>query len=522
VSAADAQAEPTGAKTTIGRAPWSIWVLTAAFVALCATWSLLTPQFLAPDESAHFASSVRVSQGFSWPDPGTARFPAAVEAAQAEARTPHDQRSTLESLLADHPGEGQRFDQMTQHPPLYYLLTGGILALPGIDRLSWDIGMLSARLLGAVLAAPLIWLAWNGIGSLLRSRKAGVLAAVAVFAVPQLPQTMGVVTNDSLAILSAWVVVWLSIRVLKGDRRLRTIVALGIAFGVGCLTKGTVLPLGILLVLAPLLGVPSEPTTRRWRNVVLALGTAFVVGGWWWLRNIVIFRALQPRGLVEERVAPDPGSLSIGYYIDEVWNTTPTTFWGWFGRVNVPLPEPVIDVVTIACLLLVAVGAFRIRQSLPYAITLAAPVLLTVIFFVNTSWSAYAASGAVRGLHGRYFFTVLLALIALSALSVANITRTRPARRALTIVVTVGSVGMTFGGLGVAFLGLYADDRYRQWREGLSAWLNDYSPLPTALTLAVPATFAALLAIGLILSARDVRRGATAQVNPDQFTPTTA
>ena len=483
-------------------APRVIWVLTAAMMLLTATWSLLTPQFLAPDESAHFASSVRLSEGFSWPDPATARFPASVEAAGEEARVPHSHRSTLSDLDRAHPGEGDRFDQMTQHPPLYYILTGGALATPGVGELVWDQAMLIARLVGALLAAPLVWLTWNTVTSLTKSSRMGTVAAFSIFAVPQLPQTMGVVTNDSLAILAAWATTWLAVKILCGDRRWPQIVGLGVAFGFGCLVKGTVLPLGILLLLVLLLGAGGEKWSRRLAQTAVALAVAFVTGGWWWARNVLLFGTLQPDGLVQDPGAPPANGPSVGHYIDEVWSTTPTTFWGWFGRVNVPLPELLVDVLTISCALVVIVGTFRSRETLRSSAVLAAPVILATVLFVRTSWVAYEDTGAVRGLHGRYFFPVLLAIVAIAAIAAANIMVTRSARRAFGHAVVGGAAALTITGLGVAFLGFYAGNAYGNWRVGLDVWLHSYSPVPSVVTLGVPFVALASLALAIVMYLR--------------------
>ena len=123
----------------------------------------------------------------------------------------------------------------------------------------------------------------------------------------------------------------------------------------------------------------------------------------------------------------------LGHYIDELWFTTPTTFWGWFGRVNVPLPEPLVDVLTISCLLLLAVGLFRRRATIRTVLVFASPVVLTAVLFLRVSWGAYVDTTVVRGLHGRYFFTVVLALIVLAAIAVANVVERPGPRRVLGI-----------------------------------------------------------------------------------------
>ncbi|MCR2813588.1 DUF2142 domain-containing protein [Microbacterium sp. zg.Y1084] len=472
---------------------------------LCGTWALLTPQFLSPDESAHFSTSVRVSEGFTWPEPGAARFPAAVEAAQAERRTPHDQRSTLARLMATQPGNGERVDQMTQHPPLYYLLTGGALAVPGVKDLVWDQSMMITRLLGALLAAPLVWLSWNAIATLTRSRAMGLVGAVAVFAVPQLSQTMAAVTNDSLAVLMAWTVTWLAIKVLRGDRRLTTLIALGLVFGAGCLVKGTVVPLGLLVALAPWFSEGGATSwTRRLRDSAIPLVVAFAAGGWWWARNLLLYRTLQPHGFIAESKGWEEGAgPNLSEYIDEVWRVTPTTFWGWFGRVNVPLSNILVDTLTVSCLLLLAIGLFR-KQMRTLALVLSAPVAATALLFIRTSWSTYAEGGTVRGLHGRYFFTVLLLLIALAAIAASNVIRDRSARVALAMVVCAGTAMLTLAALAIAGLGFYADSDLSAWLEGLKLWLDSYSPLPRWATLAVPAATVPFLVLGTALAARTI------------------
>lgn len=501
------------ARYSPGRAPLFVWMLTAAFMLLCVTWSLLTPQLLAPDESAHLSTSVRVSEGFSWPDPGDATFPASVEALSTEVRIPHDARSTLAELAEQHPGAGERPDQMTQHPPLYYILAGGVLAAPGVKDLVWDQSLLLVRLLGALFAAPLVWLSWNGIATLTRSRRFGAVAAFVPFGVPEIAQTMGVTTNDSLVILMAWLTTWVAIKVFVGDRRPLVLAALGAAFGAGCLVKGTMLPFGLLVVLVLFFGANRpERWGRRLLETVWPLGVALVFGGWWWIRNLIVFGNLQPYGMIVDSPGwPAGKGPELGHYIDELWFTTPTTFWGWFGRVNVPLPEPLVDVLTISCLLLLAVGLFRRRATIRTVLVFASPVVLTAVLFLRVSWGAYVDTTVVRGLHGRYFFTVVLALIVLAAIAVANVVERPGPRRVLGSVVIGASALLAVGGLGEAFLGFYAHNLPAQWRDGLHVWLRQYSPLPALLTVAVPALFLVAFAIAVVLGYRAILGGRLAQ-----------
>lgn len=488
------------------RTPPAVWWLTAAFALLCATWSVLTPPLLAPDETAHLSGVLRLTDGFEWPSPADTRMPEYLAELGTERSLPPDERSTLPERAEQFPGDSDRVDQMTQHPPLYYLIGSAVVNAVGADEWRWDRAVLLIRLLGAILAAPLVWLAWSTVARLTGSRKAGIVGASVVFLVPGLAQMLGVINNDTLAILIGSVVAWLSIRVLTGDRRGVTLAGLGVAFGLAGLAKGTLIAFGALVILALLFGRgrPESWTSRLWQTAWPLL-VAFVFGQWWWVRNLLTYGTLQPYGFLVEEKPWAPGTApNLGSFIEEMWRVTPTTFWGWFGRVSAPLPQILVDLLMVTCLLVVVVGMFRYRRDLRVVLIIAAPIVITLVLMLRVSWGAYVDSGGFRGMHGRYFYPVLIPIIALAALAALNLVREHGARRVFGVGAVVMSAIMPFVGLWTLFVYVYADGNVFAIRRGLGYWVSDVSPVPPVVSLALPVLFAITLAVGMTLAARSL------------------
>ncbi|MBA8816657.1 MFS family permease [Microbacterium halimionae] len=488
------------------RAPLLVWVLTAALIFVCATWSILTPPLLAPDETSHLSSVLRVANDLSWPDPGEARIPEYVTLLSDEWEEAPSERSILSDLATQYPNASDRVDQMTQHPPLYYVIAAGVVNVFDAQDWRWDQAVLLARLLGAVLASPLVWLAWSATRTLTRSRKAGIVAAMGIFVVPGFAQMLGVTNNDTFAILMGSIVAWLSIKILCGDRRRSVLLGLGIAFGITGLAKGTLLAYGVLVVLALIFGArhPRAWPQRLWQ-ATWPLLVSLVFGQWWWIRNIVLFGTLQPYGYLLSDTTWAPGTgPSILDFIDEMWRVTSATFWGWFGRVNAPLPQILVDFATVTCVVLVVTGLLRRKNTLRTAAILASPIVVSAILMLRVSWGAYAETTEYRGLHGRYFYPFIVLGLALAALAISNIVRERSARVALGLGTIAASVFMAFFGLAVSGIYFYGDDLWAQWRGALTNWIFHSSSLPAGTTIVIAGLACALLIAGAVMSVRAI------------------
>lgn len=518
----DSRAQATERPPVSGRERLVLWLIAAAFLAVLGLWSVLTPIYGAPDEHAHINSAIRLTAGFDWPAPGEARMDPMVMAAREEASLPASDRSTFAELAESNSGKSG-VDQMTQHPPLYYVLAAGFLNVIDFMQLRADVAFTALRLAGLVFMLPLPFLAWDATRRLTRSPKAAVVAAAAVFAVPQLAHIASSVSNDGLTILLCSVVAWLAVRVMTGDARWRVIIAIGVALGAALLTKGTSLPLVPFVIATLLIWPRDERMARRLVRAAVASVIAFVLGGWWWLRNLVVFRDLQPSGLAGSRKTvpwePGTGPDLVGY-LDLMWSRLSLSFWGDFGRLQYALPQFVTDVLTLAALAAVIAYFFvRDRNRLRMYILASLPAMLSVMLVVNT-WRHYVRTQLTGGMQGRYYFVIIVVLIVMSAVAWHRLVA--PQRRVMagTVLLAVFA-GVAVLGVIREYTGVYENDLYRLTRKGISAWIS-LSPAG-----AWGIVFAGGLALGLgvaafVLAVRYVRTRTVAPVSAEAPRPVPA
>ncbi len=93
----------------------------------------------------------------------------------------------------------------------------------------------------------------------------------------------GAINNDNLVYLVATLTIYLLLRQIQEGPSLKLNVVLGIILGVGLMTKTytgfLALPVGAWVI-----------TDRRtWRYVPIVLALTIVIGGWWYLRNILVY-----------------------------------------------------------------------------------------------------------------------------------------------------------------------------------------------------------------------------------------
>ncbi|WP_261559521.1 glycosyltransferase family 39 protein [Frankia tisae] len=253
-------------------APPTIWAITLLFTAVLAGWSVMMPQYHAPDEPNHVDAVMRLVEGKGWPHPGhvvvtrggvgailaapygSGKRPRDLSAGPftAAQATPRDQRPSWEELERT-PAPRGGIQQIVQHPPLYYWVNAVILkAIPdGGDNLHWDkiIGIL--RLVSVAMVAPLPLLAWAGAHRLSDgSRVAGTCAALVPLAIPELAHIGSSVNNDNLLILTAGLATVGIVYVLRGDTSLRTAAWTGSFLGLALMTKSLAIVLVPMAVLA--------------------------------------------------------------------------------------------------------------------------------------------------------------------------------------------------------------------------------------------------------------------------------
>lgn len=420
-------------RDSLRRVPLLVWLLTALHVALMVAFAFLYPPYTQFDEAQHVDGVVAVAYNHTWPAPGKRVLSQAIVlTADADIKgedhkpfsddptTPRSQRRSFASLDAQKPADNpDLLNQMVQHPPGFYGLAAGALKLvPGSNGWAYDKTVLFLRLLCALLVAPVPLLAYAFVRVVGGAARVGTTAAALPLLAPQLERVGASVNNDSLLILATSVCTVLLARVMRDDLRWRTAVWLGVALGIALFTKG------FALVLIPCVAV-AYLVKRRWLLGLGSLAVAFVLGGWWWLHNLVVYGRIQPDGIPGLRArilgpaTPDK-PLSLGDFLWGTYLRLSVRFWGSLG-INYAAPETFPKVLThvLAALSLVLLVAAFVRWR-PLRGTLAVSALLpflgTLAIVVAGIWGTYSYSRAFGGAQGRYLFGVMAALSAVAAL----------------------------------------------------------------------------------------------------------
>lgn len=437
-----------------------------AFGALAAVWSVVAPLGESPDEPAHLALVLHLADGSGYPSYDGLRSPRATDRlcttyAAVTRACPRPGEVVTATSFRRHPADdapdkatrpawddaggavrGRRANQMAQHPPLYYQSMAMVLRAErwlGGGPWSADRELALLRLANAMLLVPLPGLAWWA------ARRAGLddtvalTAALVPFAIPMVTHIGAALNNDNLLTLAGALLVALLAGVARGDRSLRTAVAVGLVAGVALLTKASAVVFPPVIALAYLLAarrgaIPSGhrvgPTGGSgWRRALGPLGLAgavtAVVAGWWYvgvrLRTGQFAPTTEDDRLTEALRSPG-FEASTGRFLGEFARTMDQRFWGSFGWYTVRLSTGLTYAVTAVAAALVAaafVGPRRTTEPADASVgptmgepavdritlgLLLLPFAALAVFVAQHAWVLYARTSRFPFMQGRYLF----------------------------------------------------------------------------------------------------------------------
>lgn len=495
-----------GWRALFGAVPRAVWAVLALHTLLLLVYTVLVPVYRAPDEYKHIHYALHLSRGEPLPDlndlylskdiDGTVHWlgfraaePRPLPASEATIRS---QRPTFEE--AKPLGQdGRGANQMTQHPPLYYFVLGWTLRLtPTIDAWSFDQVVGYLRLLNVPLAIPLPLLAFAATRRLVGGNgPAPVAAAVAGLAVPQFFHIGGSVNNDNLFNLAAGVLAVALVFVALGDLSLRTAGCVAATFGLALLSKGFALALPPWIVAAYALGWLRRRGRPPVVPLLVALGASTLVGGWWWVRNIMRYGALQPaaHGLsFREDFAADPSH----YWLELFTPFLLERWWGSFGWVDNPLPWSAV-VAAWVVLGIGVVGAFVLVSTrdpgsrLDIAV-MVLPTVLTLAVVAYGGWRTYASTGVPAAVQGRYLYAGLVGLLSAGVIGYSRLLRGAAGWLPLLVLAGVGAMHLS---ALFTILGLYwGPDTSVNLEAGLAlvAWSPWSERVLAAMAVAVAGT----------------------------------
>ncbi|MBT1543732.1 glycosyltransferase family 39 protein [Curtobacterium aurantiacum] len=486
--------------------------ITVAFAAVLAVWAVVTTTYKAPDEPTHVDAVLHLAVGDGWPEPGAMHYLNAVHDTQiSNMRQSTDANATWGELLREFPGvHPTSIDQMSQHPATYYALAAGVLHLVHFEDLRWDLAVMALRLFDALLVLPLPFLAWATVRRLTRSPRAALVGGAAVFALPEVASIGASVTNDALMLPLAGALVYFVVRLLTGDLRVRTTIWIGLLLGAMLLVKGTALPAIPFVGIAVMAAGCSRATV--WRNALRTLwtlGIAAAVGGWWWLRNILVYHDIQPDGMAGARppmAFPAGTAASPEVFLRDYWNGVTRTFWGSVGGLTqFQLAQVLIDGLTIASLVGIVVWGFRRGPSLRPAVVLASFPVILIALHLQSGWGGYVRSTIVAGTQGRYYYPTLIALIALSALAWRRVTVTAAGATRLAVGMSIAAMAIALYGVVYALRAFGRDAAF--WVDEFAVGRFDrYGMVPAGTNFTLVAVAAVALTVTAVLLVRFMRR----------------
>jgi 4-amino-4-deoxy-L-arabinose transferase-like glycosyltransferase len=541
VSETDADAPPEGvdrasaAARWTGRWPRRLWLLVALQALLMLGTTVLYPAFQNPDEYAHVDYVIAHRDGQWFDGPGQRQFQSGV--VKADSLVPNIQwrlhvaqpplaRSARASFdaLGTAPQNAERTNQMVQHPPLYYgLAVGYSFLIPHFSQQPFDWQVFWLRFLSMLLLLPVPLLIFGTARRIGGSQNLALLAALIPLSIPTYLRTGASVTNDSLLVLVCTVLLALLVRVAWGDLSRRTAIWVGLVWSAALLTKGFALALPPAIVLAYLLGARgglAERVRTAWRPAAGSGGIGAALGGWWWVRNLSVYGAVQPQGfgdisdtLRQTTFGRDrPGGTDVAFFKSFVLLLAQRG-WGSIGLLDNPgLDNRLlwsmsgIFVLVLVFGLVVAVRPLRDRfaMSMPNrwnlgrAVLLVPPTMLILGVPYVGSRTAYLQGQQLAGIQIRYLLPALLGQVLLAAVALHVMAR-RLDRWLAPVLLTGAVVFLALSPNEVLDLEMSSSSPSYQIRMGDAfRFVVGWAPFPTALAVCLLILTVVVTLVGLV------------------------
>ncbi|GAB3603780.1 DUF2142 domain-containing protein [Microbacterium aureliae] len=436
---------------------WGAVAATAMLAAALLSWAVVTPGMRGPDEPNHIATAVELFETGEYPPPGTSPFPVSVRASYPWFGFPGAQEvfpsaGPVGTLPAEPPSlselriageataDASVTNQITQHPPLYYILLAGSIHALSLEETAVTGAVMIMRLLSGALLLPIPAL----VGATCRRLGLPPTAQLVAMFVPaawiQFSHINALVGNGSLLILASTVSLALMVRVATGDMRVRTALMLGGALACALWTKGYALA----LLLPALLAYAWRWRADRGRIWLPMLSGALVtcLGLIWYVRALISQGTLQPTAH-PDRVIPfawEPLVPWLGRFAHDLSGS----MWMNLGWLETPVQPAALHIAaSLGAIAIGAIGVWRLRRRPVVVIILLAAIALTLAIFAVGSARHWLWNGTIRAAQGRYLHGTVLAFAVLIA---AGLPRRRwvaigaPALAALAVV-----AGVVFG-----------------------------------------------------------------------------
>lgn len=176
-----------------------------------------------------------------------------------------------------------------QHPPLYYLLLAPILSTD--SEFSFTAQLFSIRLISFLFAIVGVIFGLLAIQPFKNNIQNNSIVGFILYPVilPMFFIEFTRIGNDSLCLFFVGLLTYLFSIWIKDEYSIKKSIIIGVALGFGLLTKALFLPIlfSIIIFLLFRLWVGEEYRIDRFRSAMLILISALMVGGGWYLNNLI-------------------------------------------------------------------------------------------------------------------------------------------------------------------------------------------------------------------------------------------
>ncbi|HEY5456248.1 MAG TPA: DUF2142 domain-containing protein [Acidothermaceae bacterium] len=494
-----------------------VGLATVMFYGIMMIWACVTPDFRAPDEPQQVSTTLRLAYVHSYPAPGDARIYLPVKASYADVgfggiglntiigltplHRPTSKQLSSETMsqlgvsFVDAPPSPYDYDQMTQHPPGYFAIMAVAARAFDVINKTPHTALLILRLCSALLLAPLPFLTFR-IGKLLGATPA--VAAAASFlpaGLPQLTHLGGSVNNDALTITLGAAVTWLALEFVTRRAVRGWAIGLGVTMTALLWTKGTALPMLVVVAAAFLLRAKRFGVRRTIGDALVAT-LCILPGLAWWVANVVRFGTLQPDGYPKSYLNLLPhGHIAVAHWLHGFFPGLTRSFFADFGWLEAPPPTLVTVLLTLAVLVLIVVGIVRCGERWATALLAQLSWIMALIAIMDTSYSASNRIGAIQGVQGRYLFVGVAAIAAILGVAVGP---GRPALGWIYALLPVLALITAALGLAAGVAHFYVGNGFAGEVGTLSAW----SPLRLRVLVPVGVLCAAAALAGAWIAVR--------------------
>ena len=433
---------------------WPLLLILLCYLLVGGLYAAQVPAWQAPDEPAHYNYIRQLADG---------RLPVIAPGDYDQAYLDEIRGARF---APEYPVEAIEYEDW--QPPLYYLLLTPVYLLTSG-------ALLPLRLASLLIGAGVIVLAYQ-IARLLFPQAKWVAWSTAVFVafIPQHIAMLASVNNDSLselliALLLYLLLRWVTrdgIRTLRDDRR--WLIGLGVVLGLGFLTKATV------YLMAPVLAVVLlwqywGTWQRLFQASVLMFTPAFLLGAFWWVRNIFVYGRLDVLGKTahdavvvgQPRTVEWIGEYGLAETVERFLQTTFNSFWGQFGWMAVPMQAEVYWLLLILCgTAVVGLLLYRFTTTqIPVQFRSRLPIFILWLIFLLTLGIHVGYNLTFVQHQGRYLFPALIPIALGLSLGLGTwlLLVERPFRRERPLLVNFFPLGL---GAALVLLDIFALFRF--------------------------------------------------------------